>query len=162
MVGQHLHDAGADVAVERVITGADNDALGVHALAADMLGLAHEDAQRLGLVAAGDDAAVVVGEHDNRPAAQLRLKQRFAGSVEVIAVDQPDRCSVRAVHTSEHAHRAGDDAPDFQRLAFGNLDRRKGRVFGFERRALAALLLEARNDKLSVDEDKHNIAVLGA
>ena len=53
-----------------------------------MPGLSHGDAERLGFSGAGDDAAVVVGEDDDRAPLQLRLKEGLAGGVEVVAVDQ--------------------------------------------------------------------------
>ena len=49
---------------------------------------AHLDAQGLGRVTAGNGAAVVVGQHNHRPALQPRLEDAFAGDVEVVAVDE--------------------------------------------------------------------------
>ena len=47
--------------------------------------------ERLSLVGAGNDAAVVVGQHDDSPAPQLRLEYPLAGRIEVVAVDQRNR-----------------------------------------------------------------------
>ena len=62
-VCQHPHDAGADVAVEGVIAGAHGYAVPVEAVFVQVPGSAHFDAKGLGLVAAGNHAAVVVGQH---------------------------------------------------------------------------------------------------
>jgi hypothetical protein len=51
----------------------------------------HGDAERLGLVAARDHAAVIVRQHDDRLTAQLRLKHALAGHIEIVAVDEGDR-----------------------------------------------------------------------
>ena len=55
------------------------------------IGGAHGEAQGPGLGAAGDDAAVVVGEHHQGPAPQGGIEGRFAGGIEVVAIDQHDR-----------------------------------------------------------------------
>ena len=49
-------------------------------------GLAHADAERLGLVRAGDDAAVVVREHDHGASVQFGTEDPFARGEEVVAV----------------------------------------------------------------------------
>ena len=51
-------------------------------------GTAHGDAGRLGLVAAGDDATVVVREHDDLLAVESGVKHPLTGHKEVIAVNQ--------------------------------------------------------------------------
>jgi hypothetical protein len=48
-------------------------------------------AERLGLVAARDHAAVLARQHDDRAAAQLRLKHAFARDLEIVAVDEGER-----------------------------------------------------------------------
>ena len=56
---ERLHHAAAHVAVERVVAGEDGDAVPLDQRA-DLEGrIAHVEAEGLGLVAAGDDAAVV-------------------------------------------------------------------------------------------------------
>ena len=55
------------------------------------IGGAHGEAQGPGLGAAGDDAAVVVGEHHQGPAPQGGIQGRLAGGIEVVAIDQHDR-----------------------------------------------------------------------
>lgn len=52
------------------------------------LGCAHFDAQRFGFVRAGNGAAVVVGEDDDRAVLQPGLEDAFAVAVKVFAVDQ--------------------------------------------------------------------------
>jgi hypothetical protein len=51
-------------------------------------GRAHLDAQRFGFVRAGNGAAVVVGEDDERAVLQPGLEDAFAAAVEVVAVDE--------------------------------------------------------------------------
>ena len=52
---------------------------------------AHGDAERLGLLGAGDDAAIVVGQHDDGLAGERRLEHPLARGIEVVAIDQADR-----------------------------------------------------------------------
>jgi hypothetical protein len=54
------HHATAHVAVERVIRAADDDTGRFEAVAAQVPRVAHHDAERLGLIAAGDHAAIIV------------------------------------------------------------------------------------------------------
>ena len=49
-------------------------------------GVAHLDAERLGLVGPGHRASVVVGEHDDRPPVQLRTEDPFARGEEIVTV----------------------------------------------------------------------------
>ena len=88
---ENAHDAPAHVAIEGVVRRADDHALRIDPLPAQVPRLAHADAERLGLVRAGDHTAIVVRQHDHRLAAQLRLKHPFAAGVEIIAVDESDR-----------------------------------------------------------------------
>lgn len=46
--------------------------------------------ERLGVIAAGDDAAVVVREHDDGHLGQVRAEHAFAAGVEAVAVDQSE------------------------------------------------------------------------
>ena len=85
---QRLHDAAAHVAVERVIAGKDGDAVPLDQVADLEIRIAHLEAEGLGLVAAGDDAAVVVGEHDHRPVDDRRVEDPLARRIEIIAIDQ--------------------------------------------------------------------------
>jgi len=50
-------------------------------------GRTHLDAEGFCFVASGDDAAVVVGKHDDRLAVEMRLKDALARGVEIVAVD---------------------------------------------------------------------------
>jgi hypothetical protein len=52
------------------------------------LGCAHFDAQCFGHVRAGNGAAVVVGEDDERAVLPPGLENAFAAAVEVVAVDE--------------------------------------------------------------------------
>ena len=49
-------------------------------------GIAHLDAERLGLVAPGHRAAVIVAEHDDRLPVQFRTENPFARGEEIVAV----------------------------------------------------------------------------
>lgn len=51
-------------------------------------GLAHFDTNSFGFLAAGDDAAVVVGENHHRAAFEFGIEDAFAGGVEVVAIHQ--------------------------------------------------------------------------
>ena len=51
-------------------------------------GGAHLDAQRFGLVAAGNGAAIVVGQHHHRKAAQAGAEDPLTRHVEVVAINQ--------------------------------------------------------------------------
>jgi hypothetical protein len=92
-LAQDVHHPGAHVAVERVIARPDDHAFGIDPLTADMPGLTHGDAERLRFVRARDDTTIVVGQHDNRFAAQPRLKHALARRIEVIAIDERNRSS---------------------------------------------------------------------
>jgi hypothetical protein len=48
----------------------------------------HRYPQGLGLLAPGDDAAIVVGEHHDRLPQQCGIEDPLAGAEEVVAVDQ--------------------------------------------------------------------------
>jgi hypothetical protein len=50
----------------------------------------HLDAERLGLVAAGHSAAVIVAQHDDRLAVELGIENALTGHVEVVDVDESD------------------------------------------------------------------------
>jgi hypothetical protein len=64
--GQRLHDAAAHIPVERVIRAEDFDAVAGEGLAVEVVGIAHRQAEGFRFVAAGDDAAVIVRQHNNR------------------------------------------------------------------------------------------------
>jgi len=49
---------------------------------------AHFDAQRLDLGTAGDHAAVIIGENDNRHAFEPGIEYPLAGDVEIVSIDQ--------------------------------------------------------------------------
>ena len=85
------HQPLAHVGVEGVVGAAHHHAV-LFQLAAHLeIGGAHGEAQGPGLGAAGDDAAVVVGEHHQGPAPQGGIEGRLAGGIEVVAIDQHDR-----------------------------------------------------------------------
>ena len=74
--GERVHDAAAHVAVEGVIRAQDLDAVTGQGLAVEVIGIAHLQAEGFGLVAAGDEAAIVVRQHDHRASLQGRRKTR--------------------------------------------------------------------------------------
>ncbi len=85
--GDRRH-AVAHVAVEREVRRQGDDA-GVGELLPDLEpGRTHRDAERLGLVAARDRAAVVVAQDDDRPPQQAGPEHPLAAHVEVVAVDE--------------------------------------------------------------------------
>jgi hypothetical protein len=55
-----------------------------------MEGRSHRNPQGLGLLAPGNNAPVVVREHDDRLVQEGRVKDPLAGAKEVVAVDQSD------------------------------------------------------------------------
>ena len=56
------------VVVQGVVGGSDDDAVFTNRVSRSLKDrLAHADAQCLGLVGSGDDASIVVGQHDDRP-----------------------------------------------------------------------------------------------
>lgn len=82
------HHAVAHVAVQLKV-GREGDEAGLLFQVADLEeGRAHLDAQGLGFVAAGDGAAVVVGQDHDRAAVQAGLKDALAARVEVVAVEE--------------------------------------------------------------------------
>jgi len=89
--GKDAHDPRAHIAVERVVRAANDDVRLGRLFLVEVPGVAHEDAKRLGLIAAGDDAAVVIREHDDRLPSQGRLKNPLARRIEIVAIDQRDR-----------------------------------------------------------------------
>ncbi|MPM95317.1 hypothetical protein SDC9_142471 [bioreactor metagenome] len=48
----------------------------------------HLDTQRFGLVASGNDTAVIVRQDNDRSVSQCRIKYSFARRVEIIAINQ--------------------------------------------------------------------------
>jgi hypothetical protein len=52
-----------------------------------VIGRAHAHAEFLGLVGPGDDAAVVVAEHDDGLLPEIRAKEPFARAIEAVTVD---------------------------------------------------------------------------
>ena len=111
---QQGHQPLAHVGVEAVV-GAAHDHAVVFQLGAHLeVGRSHRDAEGAGLGAARDDAAVVVGEHHQRPVEHARIHHRFAGGVEVVAINQHG-CTIggRAIGScSIGAGVLGGDAPE--------------------------------------------------
>lgn len=82
------HHAVAHVAIQRKV-GRQGHKPGLLLQVADLEpGRTHLDAQRFGLVRAGNGAAVVVGKDDERAVLQPGLEDAFAAAVEVVAVDE--------------------------------------------------------------------------
>jgi hypothetical protein len=72
-------------------TSPEDDAVALHHVAHLKERRAHADAYGLRLVRARDDAPVVVREHDDGPAKELRVEYALAGDVEVVAVHERER-----------------------------------------------------------------------
>ena len=89
--GQDAHHPFRQIAIERVVRGQHRDIVAFdEALRLEQRD-AHGDAERLGLLGAGDDAAIVVGQHDDGAAGERRLEHPLARGIEVVAIDQADR-----------------------------------------------------------------------
>lgn len=87
-LAEHIHDPLGKIAIQGVVGGKNLNLVGRNQTAAFEEGLAHLDAQGLGLVGPGNDAAVVVGEHHYRPTFEPGIEEPFAGDVKVVAVEQ--------------------------------------------------------------------------
>ena len=85
---KRLDDPGREIAVEGEVGGKDGDTVLFQETVNSEFRLAHGYVQRFGLGRARDDAAVVVGEHDDGPVPEVGAEKPFAGSVEIIAVGQ--------------------------------------------------------------------------
>ncbi|MOA19870.1 hypothetical protein D3C78_1402780 [compost metagenome] len=95
----HRHHPLAHVAVQRIVRGEGADAVAPQGGADLEVGLAHLH-EWLGVRTAGDHATIVVAQHHDRRARQVRAEDPLAAGVERIAVDQrEDRLS--------HGHAAG-------------------------------------------------------
>ena len=102
-VAQDADDAVAHVAVQRVVgRQRQNAVLGGQRFHLEP-GRAHLHAQGLDLGAAGDRAAVVVGQHDHGHARQPGLKDPLATDIKVIDVDQRELRRDRLGGGGEHA-----------------------------------------------------------
>ena len=82
------HYAGRHVAVQWVVGGIDLNVVTADFAARLEQRFAHGDAERFGLVGAGNDAAVVVGQHDDRAALQVGREDPFTGNEKIVAIDQ--------------------------------------------------------------------------
>ena len=86
VIPQYLLHPSGHIAVQREIPGEDMDMVPFHDIPYLEEGIAHLDAERLGLVAPCHRAAVVVAEHDDRPPVQFRTENPFARGEEIVAV----------------------------------------------------------------------------
>ena len=75
---ERLHHPLAHVAVERVVARKHGDAVPDDLRPYLEIRIAHLEAEGFGLVAAGDDAAVVVRQHDDRPRADGGVEDPLA------------------------------------------------------------------------------------
>ena len=156
-LGEERHDAAAHVAIEVVVGAEDGHAVFLDQLARLVERDAHRDAERLGLVAAGDDAPVVVAEHDDGRRAQGGVEDPLARAVEVIAVGQGDHGSAFAELGFDVV---GEHAPDDEVVLLGDADRLVLFVGGDEPEALPGLVyLDPLEGELAVDEGDDDIAV---
>ena len=79
------------IAIERVVGRQHRDILALDDGARLEQRHAHGDAEPLRLGRAGDDAAVIVGEYDNRPPLQVRLEDALTRGVEIVAIGEAER-----------------------------------------------------------------------
>ena len=85
------HQALAHVGIKAVI-GAAHDHLVLLQLPLHLeVGRSHGNAQGAGFGAARDDATVVIGKHNQGPADDPWIEHRFAGGIEIVAIDEHDR-----------------------------------------------------------------------
>ena len=95
----HLVHAGGHVAIEGVVRREHGDAFAPAQIADHEIRRAHADPERLGLGGAGDGAAVVVGQHDDRPLRKPAIEHPLAGAVKRIAVDEGENASGHRVRS---------------------------------------------------------------
>ncbi|MNJ62974.1 hypothetical protein D3C77_588340 [compost metagenome] len=81
------HDPLAHVPIQRVVGGERDDAVLLQLLLDLEIRLAHFH-ERLGVVAPGDDTAIVVRQDHDRDLGQVRAEHPLAGRIERVAVDQ--------------------------------------------------------------------------
>lgn len=81
------HDALAHVPVKRVITAEHFDAVPTQHILDLKVRSAHFH-ERLGIVAASNDAPVIIAEHDDRGLFQIGTEDALAARIEAVAVDQ--------------------------------------------------------------------------
>ena len=152
--GENGHDAGAHVAVERVVRAAHDDVVPAQLGADFELGIAHLDAEGLGFVAAGDHAAVVVAQDDDGASVQRGLKDALAGGVEIVAIHEAEE----ARHGSQRVNDIGDDAPHLERALLANEDVGKGAVFGDEPERVKT---QAFDREPAIEDGEHDFAIRG-
>ena len=99
-----VHDAAGEVGVELVVRAEHLHAVRLKLLADLEERGAHGDAERLHLLGAGDDAAVVVGEHGDWRVFEVGAEEALAGDVEVRAVDEAEEA---AGGVAEHGGEVG-------------------------------------------------------
>ena len=86
--GGQAHHAVANVAVQGKVGRERHQAVGLDQMPDLKPGGTHLDAQRFGLVAAGNGAAVVVAQHHGGNPVQAGPEDAFTADVEVVAVNQ--------------------------------------------------------------------------
>lgn len=152
---QYLHDPLGHVAVQGIIGGEDPDPVALNQGFAAEIWLPHLDAQPLGLVGAGDDAAVVVGERHHRLPLKLGVEHPFAGDVEVVAVDQgKDGGHGLSLQGVDHE---GDHTPDLAGVSFGHMDVGIVGAFGLQADVLT-VFDQSFHGQLIVDHRDHYLA----
>ena len=90
---QAAHQPMAHVAIEGVVGAAHDDTVPLELVGDLEVGLAHANAELPGLTAAGDHAAVVVGEHHDGAAEQCWIEGLLTAGIEVVGIDQPEGIS---------------------------------------------------------------------
>ena len=118
---QQSHHPLAHIAIEGVVGAAHHHLLIAQAIRHLEIGRAHGNAQLPGLTAAGHDAAIVIGEHHHRLALQRWIKQLLARGIEVVAINQSQRCCHGRSQGMDHM---GGHTPDLNRAATVQVQRR--------------------------------------
>ncbi len=84
---QGFHDAAAHVAVEMIVGRKYGDAVFFDDRSGLEIRDCHADPKFPGLVATGDDAAIIIAEHDDGFIPEIGAKDPFAGAIKTITID---------------------------------------------------------------------------
>src|SRR5579884_497992 len=142
----------AHIAVKGVIAGADDHVPDVEALAAQMPGLAHRDAERLGPRSSARSHSRRYWTARQR-AGPVDLAGTPARTTRRSCCNQPRRPG--RASASEHPDGLRDDAPDLEATLLGDLDVGKVRVLGFEYDPAVARAV-ALDGEFAVEQGQHD------
>ena len=167
-----VDDAGGHFAVQFVVGREDGDFVVGKLLCQLVIGRSGLDAQGFGFVRACDDAAVVVGQHDDGFVFQVGTKDALAGNVAVVAVDDAvhrrrgwgiEKEGAQGSHFLKGAYEVDDDSPDFEVVVFGNLENGEVGIGGLQFVVAVVLMLEVEvfHGEVAVEKTDDDGAVVG-